>query len=173
MNNNKILLHFVILLLVSCINNNQNDNVDNLKQSDKVKTQKLMIIGKQLKSLERIVCDSIDLKNKAIFIYNGFDCEDCIDIGYNLTKKIDSLSNKQVVYIVATSTNIGRDQYRNGYYNFIYFDEHDLIRHELKYIYTPVIIKLDSLSIIEDAFFPNPNRNMKDELNFLKKCITN
>ncbi|PIF06706.1 MAG: hypothetical protein CSA36_00490 [Draconibacterium sp.] len=173
MNKNKIFSLFVILLLFSCINKKQSNNVDNLKRFNEAKKQKLMIIGKQLKSLERIVGDSIDLKNKAIFIYNGFDCEDCIDIGYKLTKKIDSLSNIQVVYIIATSTNIGRDQYRNTYYKFIYFDEHDLIRRELKYIYTPVIIKLDSLNIIEDAFFPNPNRNMKDELIFLKKCIIN
>lgn len=172
MSKRKILILIIILLIVSCINKKKDNNIDNLKRRDKTETQKLMIIGKKLKSFEKIINDSVDLKNKIIFIYNGFDCENCIDIGYNLTKKIDSLSHKQIVYIIATSTNIGRDQYRNCYYNFIYFDEHDLIRRELKYIYTPVIIKLDSLRIIEDAYFPSPNRNIKNELIFISKCIT-
>ncbi len=171
MNKLKVFSILVILLFISCINDQQNRG-DDTKKNDKVKEkQKLMIVGKQMKSLRKIVGDSVDLRNRVIFLYNGFDCQSCIDVGYSLTKNIDSLSNKQVVYVVATSTNIGRDQYRNKYYDFVYFDEHDLVRRELKYIYTPVILKLDSLNTIEDVLFPNNNRDMEEEALFLEKCV--
>lgn len=172
MNKVKIFSMLIVLLFISCKNNKSTNSVNSIQKTDRVKEQqKLMVIGKNIKSLKKIINDSIDLKNKVIFIYNGYDCESCIDVGYDLAKKIDSLSNKQNVYVIATSTNISRDQFRNKYYNFVYIDEHDIIRHELKYVYTPIIIKLDSLSIVKNVFFPNNNRNKEVELSFVRKCI--
>jgi hypothetical protein len=139
--------------------------------SDKIQNQKSLIMGKQLKSLESIVSDSSMFKDAVIFIYNGFDCEDCIDVGYSLVRTIDSLAQRQIVYVVSTSANVGRDQSRNNYRNYVYSDEHDLIRRELKYIYTPVLLKLNSSGVISDVYFPNPNRDNENELFFIKECL--
>jgi hypothetical protein len=171
MNKLNIISCFIILLLVSCLNKKQDKKINNFHKADRTESQKAMIIGKQLKSLNEIVGDSIALKDRVIFIYNGFDCETCIDIGYAIIKKIDSLSQVQMAYVIATSTNVGRDQERNSYYNYVYFDEHDVIRRELKYILTPVIIRLDTLNKIKNVYFPTPNRDFEMELKFIYGCI--
>ena len=46
-------------------------------------------------------------------------------------------------------------QSRNEYFDFIYLDNDDLIRKELKYVQTPIILRLDSNRVILDYFFPN------------------
>ena len=130
-----------------------------------------MILNKEIKSLKQIIGDSINLSNKVVFLYNGFDCETCIDISYEITRKIDSISQKQIVYVISTSSNIGRDQLKNNYYNFVFNDEHDLIRKELKYIYTPVMLKIDSTFKVKNVFFPNYNRNLMRENEFVKQCL--
>lgn len=45
-------------------------------------------------------------------------------------------------------------QRRNAYYEYIYSDSKDLIRKELKYAQTPVILLLDSSNYIKEYILP-------------------
>ncbi|MCG8307104.1 MAG: hypothetical protein MI975_06890 [Cytophagales bacterium] len=130
-------------------------------------------MNKEVKTLNKILGDSICLSYKVIFLYNGFDCEACIDNGYAIVNKIDSISKKQIVYTISTSANKSRDQLKNNYFNYVFEDGHDLVRRELKYIYTPVLLKLDSSNKIRDVYFPIYVRDLKSENEFIKKCIDN
>lgn len=100
-------------------------------------------------------------------MYDGYDCETCIDVGYEMLKRIDDLAVRQKAYVITTSLNIGRDQAKNEYFNYVYYDEHDIIRKELKYIYTPMLLKLDSTVKVEEIFFPNYQRDLKNETRFV------
>lgn len=115
--------------------------------------------------------DSIDIRNHIVFLYNGFDCEACIKKGYKLSKVIDSLAQRQVVYIISTSANIGADQLKCEYPKYVYNDEHDLVRSELKYVYTPVFLFLDSTKSIDEAFYPNYSGDSSDEVLFINNCL--
>lgn len=52
-------------------------------------------------------------------------------------------------------------QKRNHYYDYIYIDQKDLIRKEMKYIQTPIILLLDSLNCVKDYIFPNASDDGK------------
>lgn len=159
--------HIVILVLIfcSCKNLDVNHN-STIKVDTRLQQQKNTIVGKKLDLIKNIVGESSNISNKFMLIYNGFDCRSCINSGYRMVNKIDSLAGLQMCYVIATSTSVARDQLDNNYINFVFYDEHDLIRRELKYIYTPVILKLNSNNIISDLYFPGKNGNPTVEENF-------
>lgn len=168
---------FYILLftyLSSCNNSTRNEIiVDELLRMDSIlNTQVEMIMNQKIESLVSILDSTGEISNKTVFLYNGFDCVTCIDIGYEMTKKIDSALNFQGVYIISTSSNVGNDQLRNNYENYVYVDENDMIRKELKFIYTPVFLSFDINEKVDNVFFPvSNNRNIKEEEIFIKSCI--
>lgn len=165
----------ILSFLIQCKNQHQGNQPKKNESTSKnnlLNQQKESIKGKQIKVLSKILKDSIKTSNKTIFLYNGFDCGTCIDIGYELAKKIDSLKQLKIVYIISTSTNIGRDQIKYNYTDFVYNDEKDLIRKELKFIYTPVLLSLDAESKISSVFFPSSNRDFKAEENFIIESVS-
>ncbi|QTD38779.1 hypothetical protein JL193_05800 [Polaribacter batillariae] len=173
-----VILIMIISLIFSCKKSIKNSEViidksNNDEFVKKLEKQMSFIKGKKISSLSKIVGDTINTSNKVFFLYNGFDCEVCIDIGYEIGKKIDSINNGKLVNIISSSSNVGRDQLKNNYKNFVFNDEKDLIRKELKFIYTPVFIILNNDSEVKDIFFPNYVRNKKEEETFIKKCIEN
>lgn len=104
-----------------------------------------------------VAIDSVvtDRKHEIIFLFNYYDCGSCVDLGFSITKRIDSLSGYKKVGVVSTMGNPSSYQIRNKYYNYIYIDEKDLIRKELKYVQTPIIFSLDSLNCVKDYILPN------------------
>ena len=72
-----------------------------------------------------------------------------------ITKRIDSLYGGQRVYIVSTMGDPLYYQKRNSYDYYVYLDSKDLIRKELKYIQTPIVILFDSANYVQDYIFPN------------------
>ena len=66
-------------------------------------------------------------------------------------------------------------QIRNEYVEYVYNDVNDLIRKELKYIQTPIVISLDKNNVILDYIFPNVSD--EDEYNrflsFMDNVSTN
>lgn len=89
------------------------------------------------------------------FYLNYYDCGSCIDSGFSITKKIDSLYSDNKVIIISTMGSPSSFQQRNKYYEYIYIDSKDLIRKELKYVPTPIMLILDSSNCIKDYIFPN------------------
>lgn len=167
----------ILVFLFSCKKNNIENKKNNVKiksdSKDVLSCQIAMIQNKKIKLLKTVLGDSLKTTNHVVFLYNGFDCGTCIDIGYEMTKKMDSISKAQLVYVVSTSANIGRDQLKNDYQKYVYNDEKDLIRKDLKYIYTPVFLLLDSKNKICKVFYPNYNRDRKKENLFIKECQGN
>lgn len=139
--------------------------------NDKLKSQKEFLLGKKITCLNKILGDTMVTARRVVFLYNGFDCRTCIDIGYEVSKTIDSLAQTQIFYIISTSANISADQLRNEYKNFVYNDEHDLVRSELRYVYTPVLLFLDSTNRIDAIYYPNYNRNVEEENTFVLNCL--
>jgi hypothetical protein len=174
-----VCFHFLFnCLFISCNSNVDKDN--SIKKNKKIETQhhilkeqSSMLKNKKISSLKTVLGDSLTTTNHVVFLYNGFDCSTCIDIGYIMSKKMDSISKAQLVYVVSTSANIGRDQLKNDYQTYVYNDEKDLIRKDLKYIYTPVFLLLDSNNKISKVFYPNYNRDKNKENLFIKECIEN
>jgi len=169
--NKKYLYYFILTLLLSCKNDTVNKNGTSIKKTDLLEKQIDIIKNKKILSLAKVLGDSTILKNHVLFLYNGYDCGSCIDIGYEMSKKMDSLIGNQLVYIISTSANIGQDQLKNNYQKFVYNDENDLIRKDLKFIKTPVFLYLDSKNKIKNAFYPNYNRDVNKENLFIKACI--
>ncbi len=161
----------ILFLLFSC-NKPQTQNqlkIQNNKPVLLLEKQKNRILGKQIKALNSILGDSIDISNKVVFLYNGFDCNTCIDIGYQMILELNKKKNDRN-FIVATSANVAQDQIANGYENYVFYDEHDLIRKELKYIKTPVLLRFDDKARVCQVFFPNLESESL-RIDFMRKSI--
>ena len=107
-----------------------------------------------------------------ILIYTGFDCTPCVDKGFHVLKTIQLQHEDQKVYIVATGANIGRDQARNEYFDFVYNDTQELIRTELKFLLTPVILVLDNDNRIIHLNFPKTNSNEMEMVEQIHQAIS-
>lgn len=123
------------------------------------------LIDKQIKSIDSVLPKG---SNGIIFLFNYYDCGSCVDSGFVITKKIDSIYPSQKVFIISTMGDPQYYQKRNRYNDYIYMDSKDLIRKELKYIQTPIILSLDSTNKIVDYIFPNVTSREK-ELLFINK----
>lgn len=161
---------FLILILASC-NSPKKRNLAIVDETTHLEDQRKMLQNKNLIGINRIIGDSIDLRSRLLFLYNSNDCETCVQKGFHLTYVLDSIAKKQVVFVITSSANIGSDQIRYGYKNYVYYDEHDFLRSKLKYIYTPVFLLLDSLEIISDAFYPKYNIDTQNENVFINNYI--
>jgi hypothetical protein len=106
-------------------------------------------------------------KEKVILLYSGYDCQSCVDKGYEIIKKIDSLYSARKTYIVASQSNIGFDQERNGYYKYVYDDNTESIRKELDFVPAPMIFKLNKEDVILKVFFPVTNSDVNEAINEL------
>lgn len=124
-------------------------------------------IGKTINSVDSILPSGI-FGNKVLFLFNFHDCDPCVDAGFHTMKKIDETNGNPCVYPIVSMANPAVYQMRNEYYDYIYSDDKDLIRKELKFIPTPVMLLMDSENKIIEVYFP------KDTLNdvvFRKKCM--
>jgi hypothetical protein len=128
------------------------------------------LMGKTIYSIKNIV-NMQRQGNFVVFIFNYYDCETCVDCGFHISKKIDLLSDKQMVYPIASMMNPTVYQQRNQYYEYIYTDDRDLIRRELKYIPTPVLILMNDKNTVLDVFFPKDTLN-ENHQRFIESCLT-
>ena len=142
------------------------------KENDVTKTPQkdvYNLIGKRVTSIDSIVSNKTC---RVIFLFNYYDCGSCIDLGFSITKKIDSLYRNNKVAIISTMGSPSSFQKRNKYYEYIYLDSKDLIRKELKYVPTPIVFLLDSSNCIKDYILPNSS-NSKEIGSFIKSvCIS-
>lgn len=179
MKNKKILILFVVCLLLiiysiifsfnyTKVENELSKNNKNVMRETSLKKRFLMekqLRGKDLKVLPKIIpADEINTEEeKIILLYSGFDCSTCVRKAFKLVTKIKNLYPLKKIFIIASNTNIGRDQLENQYYKFIYFDENEIIRQYLKFIYTPVFLSVDNNFEIKDVYFPNVFDNVGED----------
>lgn len=156
-----ILIIFGILLIIKFVlinksSLNTNENIINIESAEDVIGQQL--IGKHCRSIKELNIKDIDrIQNNGavLFIYNGYDCESCIKTGFKMLKSINSYSEEMFIIVIATMTNIGNDQYKYSYFEYIYNDASDLIRKELKFTPTPIFITIDTSFRIINLYNPD------------------
>jgi len=138
-----IVMFFALFGCKQSPTNKVNPNGDNLA----------WLIGKEVHVVDSIIYDR-KTKKSVVFLFNYYDCETCVDAGFCIVKKIDELSKRRMCYPIGSMLNPSSYQQRNKYYEYIYMDDKDLIRKELKYIPTPVLLLIDGDNLIQDALFP-------------------
>ena len=148
----KLITFVCVLLVLGACSSAEKEQ----RKGDKIKKaiiEESNFIGKSLLSIDSII--GVNNENfRAVFLFTYHDCEPCVDAGFYISKKIDSLYNKQTVYAISSMPNPHSYQQRNSYYNYIFSDEKDLIRRELKYIPTPVIFFINQNNKIQNLMFP-------------------
>jgi hypothetical protein len=153
----KLIFLVFSLFLGSCTYKKQNVKDETVIETKEEKLQS-RFVNKTLESINLILFNGEEInKKKIILIYSGYDCQSCVDKGFLILKTLLSQNENHKVFIISSNTNIGRDQERNNYYDFVYNDEKDLLRQELKFIYTPVLLILDKDNRIMDVYFPETN----------------
>ena len=154
-----VLFLFVLLL----VNEERKDAyekslTENYRKEITVKFNKVkkMLIGRELKSIKTIIPDSLDKVGYPyiLFLFTGNDCSGCIKKGFEIVKKIEDSTIVKKVFVISSNVNNSIYQFNNDYYRYIYPDNKDCIRRELRFIFTPAFITLDSLFIIKDLYFP-------------------
>ena len=163
----------VFFLVISC----EKTTKENAKTLGKQERQKTSILGKEINAFKEILEKSVNTNDKVIFFYSGFDCNTCIDIGFNIVKRIDSMSGMRKCFVIGggTQTNFHQEQQRNNYYHSIYNDPEDQVRKELKYIRTPLLLYLNELNEVSEVLFPDYNRSeevLKKEQAFVEFSIS-
>lgn len=151
-----------ILLIIACRENHPQKNSNSFKD---------ILLHKKCLSISQILIDdSIKINNNdnIIYLYHGLDCYLCIKRGFEIASRIDSISHRQKVFIVGIATNIGQEQSSFRYYNYIYKDNSDLIRKELKYLPTPIMLLINSDKKIIDVVQPG-NSSEEDVEDFIRK----
>lgn len=139
-----------------------------------IQSFKKRLLGTKLTSLETVLGDSLYGRGKpsVVFVFSGFDCGTCIGKGMTLAMKIDSICGHQQVYVVGSDANFGNLQEETGYKHYIFNDEHEAIRKQLRYFYTPVVLLLDSSEVIKDAYYPLPSGDQRRQDKFMSDVLS-
>ena len=126
--------------------------------------------GKQIHSL-----DSVTGKiegSTIVYIFNYYDCEVCIDRGFEVVNFIDSKRNEESIKVIVSMFHkVASTQKRNSYKGFIYKDKKDLIRKGLKYVPTPIMLIVDNELRIKDAYIFEVSQDNKQLKGFIQKCL--
>lgn len=165
---------FCAVLLISVVSACRSDDKRQKTETGKVagKEEKLAnrFVGRKTTAISKVITTEgkeYGREEKIIFLYTGYDCQSCVDKGFEIIKRIDSLHPARTTYIITSQSNIGFDQKRNGYYKYIYNDHTELIRKELDFVPTPMIFKLNGEDIIVKVFFPVTNSNIHEAIDKL------
>lgn len=139
---------YLLLCMVVCTACGRSKNVRNVLIDAEPE-----LVGKRISFIDSIITE--EKKEKVIFLFNDYDCGSCIDSGFQMTKNIDRLWGGKRVFVISTMVNSPFYQKRNNYYDYVYPDEKDLIRKELKYIQTPVLLMVDADLTVTKVVYPN------------------
>lgn len=146
-------IYFILIVLISCQNRNEQTEGSNKNEAEsKLVFQTKLVLGKTI-MVKDIIGDSIDLTNRSLMLYSGYDCGSCVHAAFELARKVDSASLRKVL-IVEIQSDKGRDQVRYDYHDYIFSDANDIIRKQLKYIKTPAIFSFNGEKKIRDVYFP-------------------
>ena len=164
------LFSFFLCLVPNCNSNKKNkmveQNISSLLNQDVDRLK-----GRQILSLDSVVGETE--KCVIVYIFNYYDCETCIDKGFEIVNLIDNSKKREYVKVIVSMFHeVTSTQKRNSYRGFIYKDKNDLIRKELRYIPTPVMIIVDNNCRIRDACIFEISQDKKQLDDFIKKCLS-
>ena len=163
------LFSFFLCLFPNCSNKKNKmveQNISSLLNQDVDRLK-----GRQILSLDSVVGETE--KCVIVYIFNYYDCETCIDKGFEIVNLIDNSKKREYVKVIVSMFHeVTSTQKRNSYRGFIYKDKNDLIRKELRYIPTPVMIIVDNNCRIRDACIFEISQDKKQLDDFIKKCLS-
>lgn len=111
-------------------------------------------------------------KPAVLFLFNYYDCGTCMEHGFQAVSQIDQATHDGFVKVVASMfTEISSTQRLFGYREYVYNDAKDLIRKELKYLPTPVLLIVDGDRRIRDVYMFTPEKGGSDWKGIVEKCI--
>lgn len=94
--------------------------------------------------------------NKIMLLYNGQDCGSCVKKGLEIVNKIEKETSLKSI-VISSQSNFANDRVQLGYDGFIYEDREDILRKELDYCYTPIILIIGKDNKILAVHFPKAN----------------
>ena len=162
------LFSLFLCLFLSCNSKNRlvEQNVSSLLNQDVD-----WLKGKIINSLDSVLGNVRECK--IVYIFNYYDCEACIEKGFKTVDFIDKNNKEESVkVIVSMFREITSTQRRNLYKGFIYKDKKDLLRKELKYIPTPVMLIVDNNNQIKDVYIFEMSHDSKRLDDFVQKCFS-
>ncbi len=156
----RLLLLLFLLSFLSCQSHEKKDKTVNNTVttatndlSVKFERQKQFLQQRKISSLSKVL-DKASTKKCVILLYNETDCDDCIQKGFDIIKNLDAIPVDRA-YIITSTPNPGRHQLLFDYPKLIFVDSHDLIRKELKFVHTPVLLVLNEQNQIQqNILFP-------------------
>jgi hypothetical protein len=127
------------------------------------------LLNKNINSLSAILPDSIITnRNLCVMLYTGMDCGTCIEKGFETINQLSQRVPQKNIAVISSKSNIGRDQLMFNYKELVYSDDTEKVRQELKFIFTPVLILLDSAKTIIKVYFPLINEDENEKTKFIK-----
>ncbi len=153
---NKAFIFFIFLSFSfsSCFHHGNQSRKDKKMNSDTSLVDAFHLLGKHIYSLDSVLSDE-DKPLKLVFLFNYYDCASCIDSGFQLVKRIDRSHGDKMVAVISTMGSPTSYQTHNQYYEYVYSDNKDLIRKELKYVQTPILFLVNEEKKVLDYIFPN------------------
>ena len=89
-----LLLISGVFILNSCQNHKKEESKAVVNQMSKEDKMTSRFVGKKVTSFNQIISEK-DMNNikgeKIVLLYTGYDCQSCVDKGFEVIKKIDSL----------------------------------------------------------------------------------
>ncbi len=178
----KLIIYIVCsLLLFSCRNNNEQNakkqNVEIVQKDvpiqdewqNKFEKQKQFLHGRKISSISTVLDNMPVSGNSVLLVYNELDCGDCVKKGFSIINKLDSEMVPNT-FVITTTPNPGRHQLLYDYPKYVYVDKQDLIRKDLKYVTTPILLVLNKHKQIQHVLFPGVAPE-GDEYEFMKYCL--
>ncbi len=141
-----------------------------LVMEQKVSQFKDMVMSRKILCLNNIIGDNA--QNKLILLYSASDCRSCIKEGFEIIKAIDSTISAKRTAVISSGSDIAYDKISFNYKKNIYEDNKQLLRNELQYIATPILIVVDEAMVVKDAYFPTIYDSDDDVDSFLRSITT-
>lgn len=111
-----------------------------------------------------------EVRPSVVFLVRGLDCDTCVAKGFSFARRLQAEFPDEVVFAVGCQTNPGLLQMSFGWDGFVFLDDEELIRKELKFVLTPVFLFLDEDRVIRRVWFPSLNQDDPGEAAFFEYC---
>lgn len=90
---------FIVLILFPFLFGCSNGK-NNSKGEVNIQKDEYGLIGKRIASIDSILSNKMC---RAVFVFNYYDCGSCVDMGFSITKEIDSLYHERTVAVISTA----------------------------------------------------------------------
>ncbi len=143
-------------------------------KSSRLKELSQELIGQKVESFPKIIPDfQFPESGCIVFMYSGYNCDTCIGMGFDMMNNFkESGISPSLLWVIGSDSDIGSMQVLHHYPEMIYADTNNIVRRELKYLYTPVMFLFDNMGQIVDVFFPSTTYDKADLHRFQEHALS-